>query len=343
MKTRSGKVIRDKRCFVVSPISTDGSDARQRADKILKYIIKPTCEELGFKAYRADEMMSPSLISPRVMREILTADLVIADLTGANPNVYYELAVRHFVGKPVVQLIEQGEDIPFDISDVNTIRVDHKDLDSVHKATERLAAFIREGIKCDAHENPLSGVLNALGITVQGVAGCPKPLTQLFEELSQQVVEELTASRQERDLLWEKFQQCVDGGNSQKQEPRESPGDLSGSWQSNLGAVRLMQDGKDVFGKYEYGTGKGEGRGWVGEIRGRIVGSRIVFRWQWTDYGLLQGIGYWDIQDTQLKGRWFYHYEHDASVTEMEQNPWLFNTGNEAILTDEERNWTLRR
>jgi hypothetical protein len=57
----------------------------------------------------------------------------------------------------------------------------------------------------------------------------------------------------------------------------------------------------------------------------------------------LQGIGYWDIQDTQLKGRWFYHYEHDASVTEMEQNPWLFNTGNEAILTDEERNWTLRR
>lgn len=343
MRTRSGKLIHDKRCFVVSPIGTDDSKARQRADKILRYIIKPTCEELGFGAYRADEMSTPSLISQRVMRELLTADLVIADLTGANPNVYYELAVRHFIGKPVVQLIEKGEDIPFDVSDVNTIQVDHTDLDSVQKAKEKLAAFIGEGNKSDPHENPLSGVLNALGITVQGASGQPKSVTQQFEELSQQIVEELTASRKERDLLWEKFQQCVDARDKLKEEPNKENADLSGLWQSNLGAVRLVQDGTDVFGKYEYGTGKGECKGWVGEIRGRIVGSRIVFRWQWTDRRRLQGIGYWDIEHSQLKGCWFYHFELDASLSELEKNPGFLDVEEETVLTDEERNWILKR
>jgi hypothetical protein len=49
------------------------------------------------------------------MRDLQTADLVVADLTGANPNVYYELALRHSTAKPFVHLAREGTEIPFDI------------------------------------------------------------------------------------------------------------------------------------------------------------------------------------------------------------------------------------
>lgn len=68
---------------------------------------------------------------------------MIADLTGRNPNVFYELAIRHTVKKPVIQMIEKGEAIPFDISTTRTIQIDHRDLDSVEKAKKELERQIR--------------------------------------------------------------------------------------------------------------------------------------------------------------------------------------------------------
>jgi len=55
------------------------------------------------------------------MRYLRKSDLVIADLTYHNPNVFYELAVRHLNKKPVIHLIKKGEKIPFDINDRRTI------------------------------------------------------------------------------------------------------------------------------------------------------------------------------------------------------------------------------
>jgi hypothetical protein len=64
--------------------------------------------------------------------------MVVADLTGHNPNVFYELAVRHAVRKPYVQIIEKGEKIPFDVAGIRTIEIDHTDLDSVAEAKEEI-------------------------------------------------------------------------------------------------------------------------------------------------------------------------------------------------------------
>ena len=67
---------------------------------------------------------------------------MIADLTDRNPNVYYELAVRHAVRKPVIQFVQKGELLPFDIACTQTILVDHKDLNSVADARKQLAQYI---------------------------------------------------------------------------------------------------------------------------------------------------------------------------------------------------------
>jgi len=65
---------------------------------------------------RADELAEPGIITSQVIQHIVDDQLVIADLTERNPNVFYELALRHALRKPVVQIIHRGEAIPFDVA-----------------------------------------------------------------------------------------------------------------------------------------------------------------------------------------------------------------------------------
>ena len=95
-------------------------------------------EKFGFKAIRADHISKPGMITNQIVDHILNDQLVIADLTGHNANVFYELAVRHVIQKPIIQFIQKGERIPFDVSSQRTIEIDHKDLDSVDEAKKEL-------------------------------------------------------------------------------------------------------------------------------------------------------------------------------------------------------------
>ena len=109
-----------RRCFVLSPIGSAGTPERARADGVLDAIIRPALEQ-AYDVSRADDDRTPGMITDAIIRKIRTADLIVADLTGLNANVVYELAVAHAVGKPVIQLMEEGGQLPFDISPVNTI------------------------------------------------------------------------------------------------------------------------------------------------------------------------------------------------------------------------------
>jgi HEAT repeat protein len=132
-----------KNCFVIAPIGEENSDIRRRSDQVLKHIIKPAAEACGYKATRADEIDKPGLITSQVIQRVITDPMVIADLTGTNPNVFYELAIRHATRGPLIQLIEKGERIPFDVAGTRTIYVDHRDLDSVANAKKAIVDQIR--------------------------------------------------------------------------------------------------------------------------------------------------------------------------------------------------------
>ena len=127
-----------KSCFVISPIGEEGSETRKRADQILKHVIRPAVEQRGYAAFRADEIDKPGIITSQVIQRIVADPLVVADLTERNPNVFYELAVRHASRKPIVQLIQTGHQIPFDVANTRTIQVDHHDLDSVENAKKAI-------------------------------------------------------------------------------------------------------------------------------------------------------------------------------------------------------------
>ena len=333
MVDKAQKSPRTKRCFIISPIGDAGSDVRRRSDKILKHIVRPVCNQLGFAAVRADEINHTSLISRRVMEEILTSDLVIADLTGRNPNVYYELAVRHFIGKPVVQLLESAEQLPFDVSDLNTIRFDHTDLDSVHDAKEKLEQFILATDSSTKCHNPVSATLELLDIHVSENREGKKSLVETFRDIATQIIDELHASKQERELLWKKLFDA----------PTETPNnrsptgiDLSGAWKTNVGIAKVIQDGDTITGKYQYG---GE---WVGELTGRLVGTRVIFEFRWIMQPI-QGVGFLDYVDGALVGRWYYDREVLYTLRDLIKDPELLDREPIALSTREDRLWIFTR
>lgn len=96
----------EKVCFMITPIGKEGSDVRKNADEVLDYIVNPICKEYGYSVVRADKMANSGLITKAIIEQIITADLVIADLTGNNPNVFYELAIRHSYRKPTIQIVK---------------------------------------------------------------------------------------------------------------------------------------------------------------------------------------------------------------------------------------------
>jgi len=133
----------EKLCFVISPIGEPDSETRKRSDQILKHVIRPAAISCGYKAVRADEIDKPGMITSQVIQHVVNDDLVVADLTERNPNVFYELAIRHALRKPLVQIIRKGEAIPFDVAGTRTIYVDHKDLDSVESAKNEIVEQIK--------------------------------------------------------------------------------------------------------------------------------------------------------------------------------------------------------
>lgn len=139
----SGKNEEEQRmCFVVSPIGDEGSDIRRNADQLFNHIIKPVCEKCGFDAVRIDHENTPDLITQGILDSLHNYDLVIADLTGHNPNVFFEMGYRTSIGKPIIHLKRKGENIPFDVSSIRTFDYDLTDLDIVAETRDRLEKAI---------------------------------------------------------------------------------------------------------------------------------------------------------------------------------------------------------
>ena len=166
----------EKICFVIAPIGKPESETRKRSDQVLQHIIRPAVESCGYKAVRADEIDEPGIITNQIIRHVIDDPLVIADLTEQNANVFYELAIRHVTCKPLVQIINKVEDIPFDIRPMRTIQVNHQNPDRVEEAKTEIKRQIQS-----LEENP-SSLENPISVALAG-----RSIPKQFDEINIEV------------------------------------------------------------------------------------------------------------------------------------------------------------
>ena len=168
-----------KTCFVIAPIGEHDSDTRRWSDQVLRYIIRPAVEPCGYKAVRADDIDEPGIITSQVIQRVVEEPLVIADLTERNPNVFYELAIRHAVRKPFIQIINERENIPFDVAATRTILIDIHDLDKVESAKKQISEHIKS-LEADPSdlETPIS-----VSLDLQRLRQSENPEQRSFAEM----------------------------------------------------------------------------------------------------------------------------------------------------------------
>jgi hypothetical protein len=116
------EVIQQKRCFIIMPFGKSGTPEYSRNWKIYDLMIKPVVEACGYRPIRADELELVGNITRDIIELLHESDLVVADLSGHNANVFYELGVRHALYRAgTVPIIREGEILPFDIANYRAI------------------------------------------------------------------------------------------------------------------------------------------------------------------------------------------------------------------------------
>lgn len=135
--------------FILMPFKEEYDDVYLT----IKNTAKSVASEFGtsYECYRADEIAAPGRITHSILNAITNADLIIADITGNNPNVMYELGFAQSAGKPIVLICQNAIQIPFDVADWRVIVYDRgrllRDLQPQLAAAFRHYAKPKQGTK----------------------------------------------------------------------------------------------------------------------------------------------------------------------------------------------------
>lgn len=141
-------------CFIITPIGEEGSVIRKKTDGLIDNVLEPVCNEFGMKAVPAHYIDKIGSITNQVIQHVLESKMVIANLTGLNPNVMYELAIRHASKKPVVCIAENGTKLPFDITTERTIFYSDDMYGAICLRSE-LKNKLKAAISDDCVDNPI--------------------------------------------------------------------------------------------------------------------------------------------------------------------------------------------
>jgi hypothetical protein len=186
-----------KLCFVIGPIGEAGSDARTHADWLLDGIVRPVFQSQfpDYLVQRADEIKAPGDINSQVINRLMTAALVIADMSMHNANAFYELAVRHMVRLPTIHIIHRDWKIPFDVAPYRAIYFSRRDFKDIEAARSELESVIRdvtnEGFQV---ENPITHARAKFELdqhatpAVQALAGELAALRGKIDGMEQQMI-----------------------------------------------------------------------------------------------------------------------------------------------------------
>ncbi|WP_206151370.1 hypothetical protein [Starkeya sp. ORNL1] len=158
-------------CFYIAPIGEEGSEARKHSDLFLGSFVEPALEAFKLNVVRADAIDKPGIITRQIIDYIMRSRLVVADLSFHNPNVFYELALRHAVKLPIVQIIRANDRVPFDVNQMRTIHIDTSDIYALVPKIEsyraEIANQVRRALEADhIVDTPISTYFPNLSVTL---------------------------------------------------------------------------------------------------------------------------------------------------------------------------------
>ena len=149
-------------CFVIMPFG-DKKDANGKVinfDDLFDDFIKPVIEDIGLECVRCDKIAEAGWIYSKMFDHIYTAPVAVVDITSLNPNVFYELGIRHALSACITVMIKRkGTKTPFNIQGLNVIEYE-ENFKIAANARKQIGDFIRNGLKSRKPDSPVYSVLN---------------------------------------------------------------------------------------------------------------------------------------------------------------------------------------
>lgn len=175
------------KCFIITPIGEATDPIRRHIDGIINEAIIPALSD-KYEVKAAHHISEPGTITKQVIEAIYSAKLVVANLTGRNPNVMYELALRHAIGKPAIMIVEEGTNIPSDIVMQRIIPYynDAMGTKELRDALRKAESEIVFGDSCGPIHDVLGDINNATDILNKATetnAESTKPLEYILQRL----------------------------------------------------------------------------------------------------------------------------------------------------------------
>jgi len=127
-------------CFVMMPFGA-------WFDRYYQEIYAPAIKDAGFEPVRADELFSTGSVVEQIWEQIVKAKLLLADLTGKNANVFYELGLAHAARKPVIFTSAVVDDVPFDLRHLRVIIYDVREPEWASILRKSIADYLRNATR----------------------------------------------------------------------------------------------------------------------------------------------------------------------------------------------------
>jgi tetratricopeptide (TPR) repeat protein len=190
-----------KKCFVIMPIGSEKDYEKYR--DIYQGMIKEAVKDadLELQCTRADEISKPGAIIKGIITELYEAEVVIADLSGLNANVFYELGVRHALKGGTIMITDDIKSLPFDLKPYRVLEYS-TDLRGAHIFKRRLREFLKAVLDDpQVADNPVLDFLPRPELErVEQVEAIYN--RQLIDELRSELAEKTRLLKDEIESLW---------------------------------------------------------------------------------------------------------------------------------------------
>lgn len=143
----------NRTCLYICAIGKDDSRERERAEEVVDLLVTPAVRD-SFDVMSCHRLDRPGEITVALKSMLRREALVIADLTDSNPNVMYELGLRHAVGLPCIHIAEAGTKLPFDLQNHRTVFYDLRAVTKRKLAVETLQAIVQHTVTSVAPHGP---------------------------------------------------------------------------------------------------------------------------------------------------------------------------------------------